>query len=81
LKQAKDILSGNYPKWFTKLDNDTQNKLLAFYSIADVANKYISKPELSEQVNYKRVPVEDVIAFPFTYKIAVKNEHGHVPMY
>jgi hypothetical protein len=54
---------------------------LAFYHIAKANEEYINKQEFSKEVKYSRVSVPNIIAFPFTYKIAAKNEHGHVPMY
>jgi len=74
LNQAEKVLSGDYPTWFEKLGVETKKKLLAFYSIAKAADEYISKKELSEQPTYNIVSAENVIAFPFTYKIVDKKD-------
>ena len=79
-KEAEQILSKNKPEWFGKLDSQKQNKVIAFANIVLAWEDYISKSWF-EEPTYKTVSVSDIIAFPFTYKLATKTEHGHVPMY
>jgi len=80
-KEAKQILSDHKPEWFNKLSKEKQNKLIAFAQILLAGEDYISKPQFEKETNYKNVSVSNIVAFPFTYKISVDTEHGHVPMY
>jgi len=79
---SKSILSKtSQPVWFTKLDTNTKDKVMAFCNIVIAGEKYISKKWFEKSTIYKNISVSNIIAFPFTYKLAVHNEHGHVPMY
>jgi hypothetical protein len=50
-----------------------------YYDLVNAQKEYLEKAQMQQPI-YKRIKVDDIIAFPFTYKLAVDTEHGHVPM-
>ena len=67
------------PEWANNLSKGQKDKLWAFYIYMLANNKYINDGNF-DKPTYKTAEAEDIIAFPFTYKLNVKWEEGHVPI-